>query len=86
MPRRECLPSPTRRGLTRTEAASYLSVSPGTFDRLVADGRMPAPKEIDRRLVWDRFALDAAFEQLPSRGGLSHVGGDAADDGWSDYQ
>jgi predicted DNA-binding transcriptional regulator AlpA len=56
------------RGLSRTEAAAYLGVSPCLFDQLVTDGRMPKPKAINKRLVWDRLALDLAFEQLPERG------------------
>ena len=38
------------RGLSRVEAADYIGVSPTTFDKLVADGRMPAPKQINSRL------------------------------------
>lgn len=53
------------RGLSRTAAARYLSISPSKFDELVKDGRMPAPKRIDARVVWDRQALDLAFEALP---------------------
>ena len=33
---------------------------------MVKDGRMPQPKRIDGRVLWDRLALDAAFESLPS--------------------
>ena len=31
------------------------------------DSRMPQPKQIDGRVVWDRFALDEAFTELPDR-------------------
>jgi hypothetical protein len=55
-----------RRGLSRVEAAIYVGVSPGKFDELVADGRMPAPRRIDRRKVWDVRDLDVAFDALPS--------------------
>jgi hypothetical protein len=34
------------------------------FDEMVDDGRMPRPKRIDGRLVWDRIKLDAAFDEL----------------------
>lgn len=44
------------RGLSREEAATYIGVSPGKLDQMVADGRMPAPKRIDGRRVWDRLA------------------------------
>ena len=54
-----------RRGLSREEAAMYIGVGTTKLDEMVADGRMPRPKRIDGRKVWDRHALDLAFEQLP---------------------
>lgn len=53
------------RGLCREAAARYVGVSPGKFDEMVADGRMPGPKRVDARKLWDRNALDEAFELLP---------------------
>jgi predicted DNA-binding transcriptional regulator AlpA len=53
------------RGLSRIGAASYLGVSPSLFDEMVKDGRMPQPKRINSRAVWDRRQLDEAFEDLP---------------------
>ena len=53
------------RGLSRVEAADYVGVSPSMFDILVQDGRMPQPKRINSRVVWDRRRLDEAFEELP---------------------
>jgi hypothetical protein len=67
--RESVLPLPTQRGLSRGQAAAYLGVSPGTFSLMVGDGRMPQPKVINTRLVWDRIALDRAFEALPDKGG-----------------
>ena len=57
-------PAP-RRGLSRDEAAMYCGVSATLFDRLVADGRMPGPRRIDGRKVWDIRSLDVAFDKLP---------------------
>jgi hypothetical protein len=54
-----------RRGLSRTEAALYLGISPSKFDELVNDGRVSRPRLIDTRKVWDVFELDLAFEELP---------------------
>lgn len=54
------------RGLSREEAARYVGIGTSKFDELVADRRMPKPKRIDGRVVWDRIALDAAFSDLPS--------------------
>jgi predicted DNA-binding transcriptional regulator AlpA len=55
------------RGLSRVQAAAYVGVSPSLFYIMVKDGRMPGPKLINSRTVWDRFALDRAFEALPDR-------------------
>lgn len=57
------------RGLSRDEAARYIGVGTTKFDEMVSDKRMPKPKRIDGRTVWDRIALDAAFSELPSEGG-----------------
>jgi len=55
------------RGLSRVAAATYVGVSPSKFDELVQDRRMPQPRRIDARKVWDRFELDAAFDELPNQ-------------------
>jgi excisionase family DNA binding protein len=54
-----------RRGLSRDEAAMYVGISPGKFDEMVKDGRMPGAIRIDGRKVWDVRALDLAFDDLP---------------------
>lgn len=69
------------RGLSRVEAAAYVGVSPSLFDQMVKDRRMPPPKRINARTVWDRLGLDAAFMALPDDGpsvAASHY------DQWSD--
>jgi hypothetical protein len=43
----------------------YVGVSAGKFDEMVGDGRMPIPRRIDGRKVWDIRDLDMAFEALP---------------------
>jgi predicted DNA-binding transcriptional regulator AlpA len=55
------------RGLSREQSAAYVGVSPSLFDILVKDGRMPGPKRINARTVWDRLQLDAAFASLPGQ-------------------
>ena len=52
------------RGLSREQAAAYVGVSPSLFDMLIRDGRMPGPKRVNSRVIWDRLKLDAAFEAL----------------------
>ena len=53
------------RGLGRVQAALYFGISVSKFDQMVTDGRMPKPKRIDGRRVWDRWRLDEAFDALP---------------------
>jgi predicted DNA-binding transcriptional regulator AlpA len=53
------------RGMSREDSARYVGVGLTKFDEMVADGRMPRPKRIDSRVVWDRIKLDAAFTDLP---------------------
>ncbi len=52
------------RGLSREQAAAYVGISASLFDMAMKDGRMPGPKRINARMVWDRLKLDAAFEAL----------------------
>jgi hypothetical protein len=60
-----CLPpSLAPRGLSRVQAAEYIGVGVTKFDEMVDDGRMPRPKRIDGRNVWDRIMLDEAFAAL----------------------
>ena len=53
------------RGLSADEAARYVGVGRTKFEELVSRGAMPKAKKIDGRLVFDRYALDAAFSDLP---------------------
>lgn len=62
--RHTALPLPARRGLSREEAAAYVSVSPNFFDSMVREGLMPGPKRVKARVFWDRYQLDAAFDAL----------------------
>jgi predicted DNA-binding transcriptional regulator AlpA len=65
------------RGLSRVHAAAYLGISPSLFDQLVKDGRMPGPKRVNARVIWDRLSLDRAFDLLPGDKNSS-------DDDWLD--
>ena len=53
------------RGLNREQAAAYVGVGATLFDLMVHDGRMPGPRGINARKVWDRRELDLAFDNLP---------------------
>ena len=60
---------PIRRGLGEAEAATYISLSPSFFRSLVREGKMPKPKVVGSRRIWDIDELDAAFRDLPREGG-----------------
>jgi predicted DNA-binding transcriptional regulator AlpA len=53
------------------EAAAYVGISPSLFDALISDGRMPGPKRINSRVIWDRIKLDRAFDALPGDDDMS---------------
>lgn len=55
-------------GFSRTEAAAHIGVGATKFDEMVRDGRMPRPKRIDCRTVYDRLAVKKAFHELPEDG------------------
>jgi excisionase family DNA binding protein len=65
MQNKHLLPNLPPRGLSREEAARYVGVSPTKFDQMVEDGRMPNPRRIDGRKVWDLRMVDAFFNRLP---------------------
>jgi predicted DNA-binding transcriptional regulator AlpA len=61
---------PTARGLNRVQSAGYIGVSPSLFDEMVADGRMPKPKRVNSRTIWDVRQLDRFFDRLPGDEGF----------------
>lgn len=54
-------------GMDRLEASAYVCVSTTLFDQMVSDGRMPSPKVVGSRKIWDREELRRAFKALPSK-------------------
>ncbi len=54
-----------KRGLNRKEAAEYIGVGSTKFDELVKVKRMPVPRLLDKRVIWDREELDEFFDRLP---------------------
>lgn len=76
-----------RRGLDECESAVYLSLSPSFFRQLVQSGRMPRPRVIGHRRIWDIDELDLAFKALPREGGETCPNNDGDDaDSWADYR
>jgi predicted DNA-binding transcriptional regulator AlpA len=61
------------RSFNREQSAEYVGISATKFDQMVADGRMPKPKRIDGRVVWDRLQLDLAFAALSDEDGRGDV-------------
>lgn len=58
-------------GVSREVASQFVGIGTGKFDEMVKDGRMPPPKRIDGRKVWDRRELETYFSALPADSGPS---------------
>jgi integrase/predicted DNA-binding transcriptional regulator AlpA len=71
-------------GLGEIEAAAAIGISASKFRELIKDGRMPRPRRIGGRSVWDVDELRAAFKALP-RDGESEKADTWADVGWSGW-
>lgn len=64
--------------LRRCDAAQYLGISPGHFDKLVSSGILPAPRDADGVKVWLRWELDQALAELPVIGEVTRNSADEA--------
>ena len=53
-----------KRNFNRSEAAHHIGVSTTKFNELVRQGRMPTPRLIDSRTVWDICELDKYVGKL----------------------
>ncbi len=71
---REIIAPEHRIGLSRTQAASLIGVSPNTFDAMVDRGHMPKAIRIGARRIWARPALEAAFNALSTGDGSAKMG------------
>jgi hypothetical protein len=77
--RRQILSSlPIVFGLGESDAAAAIGVSATKFRQLVVEGRMPSPRRIDGRLVYDVDELRAAFKAMP------HENENKEGDSWAD--
>jgi hypothetical protein len=63
------------RAMKADRAAAYLDMSRSKFLELVEADRLPKPKVVDGIRIWDRLALDAAFNDFPDRGDDDSVRG-----------
>jgi predicted DNA-binding transcriptional regulator AlpA len=64
------------RAMRAEQAADYLSMSRSMWLKLVDEGKMPKPIKIGAMTTWDRYDIDAAFEDLknpdPETGNTMH--------------
>jgi hypothetical protein len=65
-------------GLAEAEAAAAIGISAAKFRTLVKDKRMPSPRRLDSRNIWDVDELREAFKALP------HDGEKEISDSWAD--
>ncbi len=65
-------------GLAEIEAAAAIGISVSKFRASVSDKRMPSPRRLDGRNIWDVDELRAAFKALP------HAGETEKPDSWAD--
>jgi predicted DNA-binding transcriptional regulator AlpA len=54
--------------VSRETAAQLLGISAGTFDKLVKTGKLPEPREVESRILWDSKEIEAAWRAMPRRG------------------
>lgn len=75
------------RGMRLPVAAAYVGVSENTFRRQVAAGVWPQPTDVEGIKLWDRKALDEAFDRRRGNAASSRSGDwDEAFDGIGDPQ
>jgi predicted DNA-binding transcriptional regulator AlpA len=65
-------------GLGELEAAAAIGISASKFRQLVSQKRMPSPRRLDGRKIWDVDELRDAFKELP------HHDDDENADSWAD--
>lgn len=65
-------------GLGEVEAAAAIGISASKFRALVDQKRMPSPRRLDGRNIWDVDELRAAFKALP------HVDDSEKVNSWAD--
>jgi predicted DNA-binding transcriptional regulator AlpA len=64
--RQEIMPLlPVVFGLGELEAAAAIGISASKFRALISEKRMPSPRRLDGRKIWDVDELRAAFKALP---------------------
>lgn len=54
-------------GISREQAAALIGISTTLFDKCVAAGKIPPPRVIFGRLVYDRDEVIEAFRAMPRK-------------------
>jgi predicted DNA-binding transcriptional regulator AlpA len=54
-------------GISREQAAAFIGIGESLFDRLVAARKMPEPRMVGGRLIWDVAEVATAFRAIPHR-------------------
>jgi predicted DNA-binding transcriptional regulator AlpA len=67
-------------GLGEVEAAAAIGISASKFRMLVNDKRMPSPRRLDGRNIWDVDELRTVFKALP------HADDDKKANSWADVE
>ncbi len=67
-------------GLGEIEAAAAIGISVSKFRSLVAEKRMPSPRRLDGRNIWDVDELRGAFKALPHQDETKEA------DSWADLE
>lgn len=65
---RDRVPFESRIAMGREEAAGALGISRNLFNAMVDDGRMPPPRVVNGRRLWDVGEVKAAFRAIPRDG------------------
>jgi predicted DNA-binding transcriptional regulator AlpA len=61
-------------GLGELEAAAAIGISASKFRQLVSQKRMPSPRRLDGRKIWDVDELRDAYKELLTTKRLIHGG------------
>lgn len=67
-----------KRGLSRSEAATYLGIGVDTFDRGIEADLLPQPHMLFTKRIWDVEDLDRALRELPYSTGDDRRRGEAS--------
>jgi predicted DNA-binding transcriptional regulator AlpA len=77
------LPLAERRVFNRAEAASYVGISPGHFDKLVTAGILPDRLPFGNIRRWDKAALDRFLDTAGTLPTDQRPAGESAYETWS---